>query len=556
MFLFDENELAHIRIANKEGYFYLALKQFVEDASEQDPLDKKARHFLTLLHNWRERANAQSLADTISMIYHDTGYYDFVGAMSGGVQRQANLRALIIRAQEFESTSYRGLFRFLTYIGSMRKSGDDMEAVRTLGEQENVVRIMSIHSSKGLEYPVVFVSRLSKGFNKQDTNGLILRHKELGIASKVVDRTTHTSFPTLAHMSIAAKILEETKAEEMRLFYVALTRARDHLFLLGVSKDAAAEQEKWRIAGRFAGNKLPGELVARAGSYLDWTLMSLADEDAGGHSIWQLKIVHATELKAQIVKTDTLVERLSANHVDDHAKSKEEILTSRWLWQYSLPAAQMTAAKVSVSDLKHKWDLDEDDQGQIFYYPRPQFAREKQLSPAERGSGYHTLMQHLPLKERINDDLVRTTIAQLVARELLSNLQAAAIRPGAIVRFFESGVGRRMLNSSDTVRREVPFTYGIPAPSEVGEEEVVLVQGIVDCMFEEAGEWIIIDYKTDSVVNHSIAQLTEKYGTQINTYAQAISDITGKKVKEKHLYFFEADENVDVDDFFRYDKRG
>jgi ATP-dependent helicase/nuclease subunit A len=548
MFLFDENELARIRALHPEGYFYDAVRQMAES-------DDKCTYFLRSLRSWRERANAQSLADTISMVYRDTGYFDFVGTMPGGEQRQANLRALVSRAQEFESTSYRGLFRFLTYIESMRKKGDDMESVRTIGEQENVVRIMSIHSSKGLEYPVVFVARMAKGFNRQDTSGLVLRHKELGIASKIVDRVSHTSYPTMPHMAISAKILEETKAEEMRLFYVALTRARDHLFLLGVTKDAAALQEKWRSALPNVNGKLPSELAARGESYLDWTLMSLAVTSEKEDAVWQQQVVAKTELQlsiAEAMQRESLNDQIS---VDERGEQLTALLHNRWSWQYPYAAAQTFEAKASVSDLKRKWQSEEEETASV-YYPRPQFASQKQLSPAERGSGYHTLMQHVPLNVNVDEELIKETINRLCERELLSVLQAEAIHVASIYRFFQSPLGQRLLSAYPAVRREVPFTYGIPAPSQVGAGETVLVQGIIDCMFEEDGEWVLIDYKTDSTKKHTIKQLTEQYQLQIDTYGQAITEITGKSVKEKHLYFFEVDHDVDVDKFFRYDKQG
>ncbi len=539
MFLFDENELARIRASHPEGYFYDAVRQVADS-------DEKCAVFLRLLQSWREKAAAQSLADTVAMIYRDTSYFDFVGAMPEGEQRQANLRALVSRAQEFESTAYRGLFRFLTYIESMRKKGDDMETVRTIGEQENVVRIMSIHSSKGLEYPVVFVARMAKAFNRQDTSGLVLRHKELGIGTKIVDRVSHTSYPTMAHMAISAKILEETKAEEMRLFYVALTRARDHLFLLGVTKDAGAVQEKWSSIPPVANGKLASELAARASSYLDWTLMSLAAESDGEDVVWQQQVVAKTELQLQNeeIKHNDAVTGPTLH--DEHDEQLADLLDMRWSWQYPHAASQTFEAKASVSDLKRKWQADEQEERSV-YYPRPQFAVQKQLSPAERGSGYHTLMQHLPLDKNIDEIKIKETIAQLRERELLSAMQVEAIRVESIVRFLHSPLGQRLLLANSAVRREVPFTYGIAAPERVGATETVLVQGIIDCMFEEEGEWVLIDYKTDSMKKHTLTQLAEQYRLQIDTYAQAVEAITGKAVKEKHLYFFEGDCDVDVD---------
>ncbi|MFC4103983.1 UvrD-helicase domain-containing protein [Paenibacillus xanthanilyticus] len=263
-------ELALIRIsAGHGGSFYDAVRIAEAGSTLPEKTRAKLSEFLVHLERWREEARAGALAELLWRIYRESGYYDLVGGMPGGLQRQANLRALYDRARQYEATSFRGLFRFLRFVDRMRENGGDLGTARALGEQEDVVRIMSIHKSKGLEFPVVFVAGLGKSFNKQDLNASFLMHKQLGFGPKFVDTDLRVTYPTLPYLSIREQIRKETLAEEMRILYVALTRPKEKMFLVGTVADAAKTLERWQSAVANDGG-LSDYSLSQAKRFIDW----------------------------------------------------------------------------------------------------------------------------------------------------------------------------------------------------------------------------------------------------------------------------------------------
>ncbi|UVI32127.1 UvrD-helicase domain-containing protein [Paenibacillus spongiae] len=262
-------ELALIRIAAGRLSYYDAVRKAEGDPSLPQGTRSKLSDFLSRLESWREEARQGALSELLWRIFRETGYYDLVGGMPGGLQRQANLRALHDRARQYEATSLRGLFRFLRFIDRMRESGGDLGTARALGEQEDVVRIMSIHKSKGLEFPVVFVAGLGKLFNRQDLNSPFLMHKELGFGPRFVDTELRVSYPTLPYLAIRERLRMESLAEEMRILYVALTRPKEKMFLVGTAADAAKLLQRWQ-ASLDADGQLPDFRLAQAKRFLDW----------------------------------------------------------------------------------------------------------------------------------------------------------------------------------------------------------------------------------------------------------------------------------------------
>ncbi|WP_240546343.1 UvrD-helicase domain-containing protein [Paenibacillus artemisiicola] len=262
-------ELALVRIAGGRVSYFEAVRSAEADSSVPDETRAKLGRFLEALETWRGEARQGSLADLLWRIYRETGYYDLVGGMTGGLQRQANLRALHDRARQYEATTLRGLFRFLRFIDRMRDSGGDLGTARALGEQEDVVRIMSIHKSKGLEFPVVFAAGLGKSFNRRDLNSPFLMHKQLGFGPRYVDTELRVTYPTLPYLAIRHRLGMESLAEEMRILYVALTRPKEKMFLVGTVGDAAKQLQRWQSA-LDADGRLPDFRIAGAARFLDW----------------------------------------------------------------------------------------------------------------------------------------------------------------------------------------------------------------------------------------------------------------------------------------------
>ncbi|AZN40456.1 helicase-exonuclease AddAB subunit AddA [Paenibacillus albus] len=394
-------ELALIRIAGGRVAYYEAVRLAADDPSIPESTQRKLVQFLEALETWREEARLGALADLLWRIYRETGYYDLVGGMTGGLQRQANLRALHDRTRQYEATTLRGLFRFLRFIDRMRESGGDLGTARALGEQEDVVRIMSIHKSKGLEFPVVFAAGLGKQFNKRDLTSQFLMHKQLGFGPRYVDTELRVSYPTLPYLAIRQRLGMETLAEEMRILYVALTRPKEKMFLVGTVADAEKQLQRWASALDREG-QLPDFRIAGASKFIDWLgplameagipiVVEQADSEQQVEPLenveaidaevaqqpeiedelsrlrafkdWKTAVVPASVLGLEAAAgaaedneaMDAFTERMQAVQSLVPLPTSSEAATEidrRLSWRYPYAAATTTAAKSSVTEMK------------------------------------------------------------------------------------------------------------------------------------------------------------------------------------------------------------
>ncbi|MEK3887430.1 helicase-exonuclease AddAB subunit AddA [Bacillus sp. FSL K6-3431] len=582
-----EEDLAYIRLQSRKGGFYEAVKCFIGSSVERNYEHARERvsSLFTSLRDWRSMARSGALSELIWQLYRNTGFYEFVGGLPGGKQRQANLRALYDRARQYEETSFRGLFRFLRFIERMRERGNDLGSARALGEQEDVVRIMTIHSSKGLEFPVVFVAGIARKFNMMDINSSYLFDKDYGFASKYVNAEKRISYPSLPQLAFKRKQKMELLAEEMRVLYVAMTRAKEKLILIGSVKNVVKEQSKWEKATKQTDWLLTDYDRAKAGSYLDWLGMALARHRSGKFidgemstsvlsnivehpSHWDIQIIPRSDLEIEIEKTeyednDWLAAVKSGEPISPDSGYKEEVY-SRLSWVYKHPLATSRMSKQSVSELKRMAEMRDDTSGvQLIshsakpLYDRPKFMREKRaLSPAERGTAMHTVMQHIPLKEEPTILEIEQLLEELTMKEIITAEQAEVVSSEQILAFFQSELGQRML-AAKIVAREVPFTIGIPAHEIYadwdGLDEKVLVQGIIDCVMEEENGMILLDYKTDVIHGkypdgfpQAKKVLANRYRVQLNFYERAIEEIWKKPVVHKCLYFFDSGDFLEI----------
>ncbi|MGM7719473.1 helicase-exonuclease AddAB subunit AddA [Metabacillus sp. Hm71] len=580
----DANELALIRTFDKKGTYYDAVKAFLAEGSlANQALFSKLDPFITLMQGWREQARQGSVSDLIWQLYRDTKFFDFVGGMPGGKQRQANLRALYDRARQYEATSFRGLFRFLRFIERMQERGDDLGAARALGEQEDVVRLMTIHSSKGLEFPVVFVAGLSKQFNMMDLNRKYLLDKELGFGTKLINPTLRISYPTLPYIALKKKMRMELLAEEMRVLYVALTRAKEKLYLLGTLKNPEKTIAEWRKHVSHTEWLLPDFERSKAKTYLDWVGPALVrHQDCSVLSDGQICLnkeiaQHPSKWTIDIVKSEELLETFKAEEELNHERlsaisngepvafesEQVEQVNEQLTWVYPFKTAASSRSKQSVSELKRQREVQDEysdqqlikrNQIQSFLYNRPRFMQSKSVSAAERGTAMHTVMQHIKLTEPVSLDVVTAKVEELVEKEILSAELAEVINREQIVEFFSSPIGKRLLQAKQ-VYREVPFSYALKAEQLYDnlKDEPVLVQGVIDCLFEDEEGFVLLDYKTDTIkgrfprgIEEAEAVLRERYRVQIELYTNAIEEITQKPLKEKYLYFFDGGYLIDM----------
>ncbi|KAF6659226.1 helicase-exonuclease AddAB subunit AddA [Paenibacillus polymyxa] len=647
-----EDELAQIRLEKPDGMFYDALLAaaqteqveeslketsadvmemdlFTEDPlSSPDPvhrndgntLSTRLRSFLRNLDAWRQEARQGSLSVLIWNVLEETGYLDWVGGLPGGSQRQSNLRALYDRARQYEtSTSNRGLFRFLTFISRLRERGGDLGSISGGTEPDQAVRIMTIHKSKGLEFPVVFIAGTAKMFNQQDLNAPFLMHKELGFGPKYVEEQNRVSYPTLPNLAIRRRSQLELLAEEMRVLYVALTRPREKLIMTGTVKDLASRAAGWARAKEHAETVLPDYMLAAGRSYLDWVGPALirhpsatslreaaGDQEGYYHRLehmpgadWLFKIVASETLSGSRVNSDRgeevsaeerqkKTEALRNVELIELDEESETDIAAALSWTYPYERAGKTAANTSVTEMK-RWlemqeiesddwlnlssisqqsDLpedreDSDTRGSQLHLRRPKFMGNQRLTPTERGTVYHTLMLHVPLDGVMSAEVIEETKARLLNQRILLDVHAKALDTNKILRFFSSELGERMLGSS-RIQRELPFTYtmratdywnhSLPAVlpeqktvTESGQDDKVLMNGIIDCLFETPEGLVLLDYKTDRITEYrTLSHLTDQYRFQLELYARVIKEITGKKVAEKWLYFIEAGESVQL----------
>lgn len=608
-------QLAQIRLAARGAYYEALLAYCEQDGADTEIVGVLDR-FRAWMDRWRTEARQGSLADLIWRIYRETGYYDFAGGLPGGTQRQANLRALYDRCRQFEQTSFRGLFRFLRFIERMQETGGDLGTARSIGEQENVVRVMSIHKSKGLEFPVVFVAGLAKQFNRQDLNGSFLLHKELGFGPKYVDTQLRVSFPTLPNLAIKSRMRMEMLAEELRVLYVALTRPKEKLYLTATVRQAEKTIRGWAQAAlgdttAAAGEEVrPGEaesgpsmlpdyVLAGARSYLDWIgpalirhpqtkelrrrfgLESLEPEASAfltEPSAWRSGLIPAGMLQEAAAAAEprdagTAEALAAARPVGRSIAALAEEVEQRLDWRYPYRQASTYFSKTSVSEMKRLAAEAEEESypaaewegfgrpageaeasrrtGPSALLRRPRFMEERKLSPTERGTVYHAVMQHLPLERGMDEERVKHVLLHMVEREWLTPAQMQEVDPQSIVSFMHSELGERLLGAKH-VYREVPFSLGLkasdvyPAAKAGIAQDLLLIQGVIDCMFEEEDGLVLLDYKTDALWEGRLEQLTREYTVQLGLYARAVEEIWKRPVKQKLLYFLNGPYIVEV----------
>lgn len=565
----DETALAGVRLAG-DGTLWQNLPAFV--ASLPDGVDEKEdlQQFMAAFDSWRTYSRRHGVAELLQRLYDDTAYVDFVGAMPGGDVRQANLKALYDRARQYEEAGFRGLFRYLQLMDKMKEDGLDLAPAKVVSEKEDVVRIMSIHKSKGLEFPVVFVADMGKAFNRRDTQDQILFHNRLGIGLKQYDPEWRMSYPTLIWSGIAAQLRWEGTAEEERILYVAMTRARDQLILTGHSSHIDRDWQRWT-------SRLN---PAQAKSYFDWVMPAAlapfgakADADyarpgaAWQDAIWQVRIARAVPAGTVEEGAYDGEPRLEALRCGDLTGTPvPSWLDEQLSWQYAYPQAVRTAAKFSVSEVKRRYQelhsdelQDEADlsvpaaavippapgEDDAFAALPPWLAGEEAaVSGAQRGTALHKALQYITPAADQTTATLRREIDAFVRQGLLSREEAKLVYVPVLAAFCQSDIGRRMAESPE-LHREYPFTVllagGDPLPeTETGEQ--ILIQGVIDCLFREDDAWILVDYKSDRL--ETADAFRSRYAVQLALYKRAVEQITHRPVEETYIYSLHLQQEI------------
>lgn len=531
---FSTEELASLRLMQPGGSFFEA---FRAAAKSDSPLSKKCNAFLEKIERYRADAGLYRLEELIGRLLDDTGYYHFAGALPGGAARQANLDELMNRAHAFEQGRSRTLSGFLRFM-ERAKRNDAYGEAQTAGM--DVVRVLSIHKSKGLEFPVVIIGGLAKRFNRSDAASRLAMDETLGLGVRAVfDRRR---IDTMYYQVIKAQALKKQLSEEMRVLYVGMTRAREKLILIGCAANLTDMIQKRTMPPD------PARL-SQESSFLGWILLALMSGPDGNPLREMLHLpmrggcgcvetyLH-TDLKPP-ANAGVMRQQEYVQWAQNARRAPTDEIHDRFRWRYTDQSATLTPSKVSVSALSHIGPPS---------FAVPAFLEERSLAPMDRGSATHLLFEHIPLAAHTQQS-VRLQIDRLLDKDLLSEAQAGAISVPGVAAFFGSPLGQRLL-ASKRIERELEFNILMRAdelgPPYSGEENVML-QGVIDCCFTEDDGWVLLDYKTDAVpFGVSPEQAAARHMQQLSLYARALERLSGLPVREGYIHLLSAGVSVRV----------
>lgn len=552
---FDDNELIQIKLEGSGSRFYEVLLSAKDKVEEK--VKEKIESLLTKLEQWRKEQEYMSLEELIWKVYLDTGYYHYVGLMPNGFLRQANLKMLFEQAKQYESSSFKGLFQFINFINKLKSSNGDMSSAKLIGENEDVVRIMSIHKSKGLEFPVVFLSGMGKQFNLQDLNDNILLHQDLGLGAKYVNYERRIEYNTLAKEAIRYQIKLETLSEEMRILYVALTRAKEKLIITGLAKDFEQEcKKKQELLQMYQGDKIAKSVLMQYKSYLDWILLVyLKNQDNIEDRITLITDTKDNVIKGTKVEKEEKRDRVEEIREKGKDRTRNESLEKKLDWQYPHLRATTLPTKTSVTkikELKNQKRIKKEKKEQEGYKverSRPKFLQEEEkITNAKKGSLIHLCVQKMDEQLEYDAKKIKDMIQEMVERERITKKEAEAISVEALLEYTKSDLFYE-LRQAKKVYKEQPFYRLLPA-SQIYEEETkeeILVQGIIDLYYiNKENQLILVDFKTDYVKQEQ--ELIEKYKEQLILYKEAIEISLNRKVDKMYIYSIYLQKNIEVEE--------
>ena len=543
MFGFNDEELAILRGNRKKRRLFTAINEYVQltklPKGEQS-LQDKTRSFLECLNGYRERKPYISVYDLLCDIFDTTDYYHYVMTMPGGERRVANLDLLLRKACDFSKTSYQGLYHFMRYLERIVSSEVSAGEANILGDNENLVRIMTIHKSKGLEFPICIVGGLGKKFNRMDNAQWLVTNPDYAIASDYLDQKTRSQKPTLIKQMLKTANDKDLMGEELRIMYVAMTRAKEKLVLVGCVNKLVGARSKWIDSIKMYYSRIMG-----ASTYLDLLMPSVL---TCPNALFNVEWVTPESIVTDRVKEEVsyVFSDLLRDEIDQdmmYSQQLHEEIKARDHYTYPFANVEQLPVKLSVSDIKHKYM--EDD----FAFDHTPVPERKEQSGAQYGTIVHQVMASLPFEYDMDLDQLNEHINTLVSKGNVKAEDAEIVNQRKIETFFHSELGKRMSKAykANQLYREQPFVFGVPANElEYESDDLILVQGIIDAFFEEDGELVLMDYKTDRLSEGEDERLILRYKAQIDFYEKALKQITGKNVKEKILYSFSLSKEIKV----------
>ena len=521
----------------------LGLYESVKEAAKEN---SACRRLTELVDRYRILAPDVNLSSFLWELYDELNAVAVYSAMTGGDTRRENLLTLLEYTKKFEATGYHGVRRFLQWLHRQEERGQSPAS----GAETSAVQILSIHKSKGLEYPIVFLCDTGRQFNKSDSKEIVLIHPQLGLGPKLVDLKNRYSYPTIARLAIRNRIEKESISEEMRLIYVAMTRAKERLFITGSMKKAEKTIDDLRL---MAETPMLPEVVEKAGTPLVW-LMYAALTDTEETLRWQM---------VQDQETAEKQETENAHQTENSQDSKwGQLLKDHLAYQYPNKADTELPGKITATELKRRLtgprqERDEESKTIREYnkrFHKPEFLsfedyiRRKDSGSTRAGTATHLVLQYLDFQSATTRDNIREQVQDLTKKGRLSEEEEKLVNVSSILHFMQSDTGRKMREKEKDLNREFTFSVLIPANLliEGDSQEKILLQGAIDCWYEDAGELVIIDYKTDHVAGAALSERAKEYEIQVRAYALALEEIIQKPVKKTVLYFLRANQEVEI----------
>ena len=604
IFGFSDNDLMQIRLVDRKCSFYESMikAKLIVDNN----LRHKIEETIASIQKWKAEEKFTPLNELIWKIYLDTGFYHYVTLLPNGNLRQANLKMLFEKAKQYEKASFKGLFNFINFIDKVKTSSGDLSAAKIIGENDDVIRIMSIHKSKGLEFPVVFLASTGKKFNMQDLNAPILLHQDLGLGPQFIDSEKKIEYSTLAKEAIRIKAREETISEEMRVLYVALTRAKEKLIITGMTRNLQKSlKDKEKILEMYTKKdlyqtsldnfnkeedqnfKLNTNVVKSYISYLDWLELVYEYNKANGvNDIIDLHTYCKTDLvkelidkQSEIVDFAKVIERKAkefeeelnfsmknkekfesnaerpentAEYEQDKKKTYDQETLEKLRWKYKYSASAKIPTKTSVTKLKELGSGENNDIEDLIKMAKnkkeaqtkltviPKFMEKvEKINAAQKGTLIHLCVQKLDEKKEYTKEDIVDFVKDLEKKNIISNLEAQSIDINMLYKYTKSELWQALKQAKE-VHKEEPFYINVPAKEiydEAEEHEMILVQGIIDLYYvDKEDNLILVDYKTDFVLDGDVSKLEEKYRVQLELYKKALEGALNRKVDKAMIW--------------------
>lgn len=547
VFSFSDDELITIRNAQQKGLFYYAVSSYGKNDSA---LGSKCKNFISVIKRLYNMSKYLSVNMLIEQLVIQTDYMIYLGTIENSSVAKSNVRMLYTKATEFESNNFKGIFNFVNYVEKIKSKGKDSDSAKLIDENDNVVRVMTIHKSKGLEFPVVFLARTSTKFNKRDLSEAVLKHKDFGIGINIIDYSRRISYPTVYKTAMKYALEAEYVSEEMRILYVALTRAREKLIIVGHNNDYKKLLEN--VAKKLEGQTdvVDADTVMSCNNYLEWIVMatvrnkninyktdiSMFEVDDKSH------FVYKSVCSANISCSNT--DGLNVNEVIFDTQYKNSDVYDKLTYKYPYQNMFTVPGNISVTELK-KMAMEQDDTHFAYRYKNlnvPSFKKESSdIGAAQKGTLMHFVMEKIDFTKSTHCD-VELQLQNIMNNGYITQKEYDSVNINDIVNFINSPLGKNILNNYDKFYREYSFKYTIKASEIYPDacEDEIIVQGIIDAFYiDNDGKIVLIDYKTDKITDNE-QKTAEKYREQLKYYSIAIEKILKIPVKEAYIYLFET----------------